>query len=76
MTMEQLAMQLLGLPAKARAILAEKLIASLEDEQLDGDVDGLWAEEAERRLQEAEQDAASLLPADAVFKDARSRLKR
>ena len=76
MTMEQLAIQLLGLPAKARTILAEKLIASLEDEQAAGDVEALWAEEAERRLKEAEEGGVSLRPAEAVIKDARSHLKR
>jgi hypothetical protein len=76
MTMEQLAIQLLGLPAKARAILAEKLIASLEEEQAAGDVDALWAEETERRLKEAEEGAVGLRPAEAVLTDARSRLTR
>lgn len=76
MTMEQLAIQLLGLPAKARAILAEKLIASLEEESATGDLYALWVEEAERRLQEAEDGAVALLPADAVIGEARSRIRR
>jgi hypothetical protein len=75
MTIEQLAIELLGLPAKARAALAEKLVASLEEEAA-GDVDALWAEEAERRLKEAEAGAVSLRPAEAVLVDARSRLGR
>ena len=75
MTIEQLATELLGLPAKARAALAEKLIASLEEEA-GGDVDALWAEEAERRMKEAEEGAVSLRPAEAVLTDARSRLRR
>lgn len=76
MTIEQLAMELLGLPAKARATLAQKLLASLEDEAASGDVDGLWAEEAERRLKEAQEGAVSLRPAEDVIREARSRLKR
>lgn len=75
MTIEQLAIELLGLPAKARAALAEKLIASLEEEA-SGDVDALWAEVAERRLKEAESGTVSLRPAEAVLADARSRLRR
>lgn len=75
MTIEQLAIQLLGLPARARAILAEKLIASLDDEATD-DVDMLWAEEASRRLKEAEDGVVSLRTADEVMAEARSRLRR
>jgi len=74
--MEQHAIQLLGPPAKARTILAEKLIASLEEEQVAGNVDALWAVEAERRLKEAEDGVVNLRPAEAVIKDARSHLKR
>jgi hypothetical protein len=75
MTIEQLATELLGLPAKARAALAEKLIASLEEEA-GGDVDALWAEEAERRMKESEEGAVALRPAESVLTDARSRLRR
>jgi putative addiction module component (TIGR02574 family) len=76
MTVEQLAIQLLGLPARDRAVLAEKLIASLEEEHAAGDVDTLWAQEAERRLKEVEEGAVSVRPAEAVLDEARSRLKR
>ena len=76
MTMEQLAVQLLGLPARDRAVLAEKLIASLEEEQAADEVEGLWAEEAERRLQQAQEGKVSLRPAADVMREARSRLKR
>ncbi len=75
MTIEQLAIELLGLPAKARAALAEKLIASLEDEEA-GDVDSLWAAEAERRLEQAERGEVELRPAEDVLANARSRLRR
>jgi len=76
MTIEQLAIELLGLPAKARATLAQKLLDSLDDEAAGGDVDALWAEEAERRLKEVEEGRVSVRPAEAVLGEARSRLKR
>jgi hypothetical protein len=78
MTIEQLAIELLGLPAKVRAALAEKLIASLEDENAAGagDVDSLWAAEAERRLEQAERGEVELYPAEDVLAEARSRLRR
>ena len=75
MTIEQLAMELLGLPAKQRAQLAEKLIASLEEEGA-GEVDAIWAEEADRRLRQVEAGEATLRPAEAVLADARARIKR
>jgi hypothetical protein len=75
MTIEQLAIELLGLPAKVRAALAEKLIASLEDEAKD-DVDALWADQAARRLEEAAAGTVDLHRAEDVLADIRSRLRR
>lgn len=75
MTLEQLTIELLGLPAKARASLAETLLISL-DEDAGGEMDALWAREAERRLHEAEEGGVNLRPAKAVLEDARSRLGR
>lgn len=73
MTMEQLAIQLLELPTKARALLAQKLIASLDDDR-EADVAALWVAEAERRATEAEKDQGRLRPAEDVLAEARSRL--
>lgn len=75
MTMEQIAVELLGLPARDRALLAEKLIASLEQE-LGADVDAAWADEASRRLAEVERGEVSTRPAHEVLADARARLER
>ncbi|MSQ06716.1 MAG: addiction module antitoxin RelB [Dehalococcoidia bacterium] len=36
------------LPPRERAVLAERLLATLEDGD-DGDVEGLWLQEAEKR---------------------------
>jgi putative addiction module component (TIGR02574 family) len=64
----------LNLPASSRARLAERLIASL-DQDVDSDAEQAWLEEAERRLDELEAGRAQGVPADTVFVNARSALK-
>ncbi len=71
---EKLAIELLGLPASARAELARKLIASLEDTD-DGDVDALWLEEAERRLSEIREGKVHGEPAEQVLSQIRGKLE-
>jgi hypothetical protein len=51
MTIEQITLELLGLPAQHRALLAQKLISSLEDD-ISFDTEPLWTQEAERRFKE------------------------
>ena len=62
----------LSLPAGLRAMLAEHLLKSLDSAQ-QAEIDALWAEEAERRIQEIEQGTVSLIPGDQVFQKLRSR---
>ncbi len=64
----------LNLPPKERARLAERLIASLDAES-DADAEQLWLEEAERRLDELESGKVSGIPAEEVFRKARSTLR-
>lgn len=71
---EKLKDDLLALPPQSRASLAQALIASL-DEDLDEDVDKLWAEEVRRRHQEIKNGTAVLRSADDVLRDARERLQ-
>jgi hypothetical protein len=63
----------LGLPSKARARLAERLLASLESER-DPDADALWLEEAERRLDEIERGGVETLEASEAIQKSRSSL--
>ncbi|MBN2209373.1 MAG: addiction module protein [Candidatus Coatesbacteria bacterium] len=70
---DKLAIELLGLPASARAELARKLIASLDEEE-DGDVEAFWAEEAERRLSEIREGKVKGEPAERAFGGIRGRL--
>ena len=47
-TVEKIALELLGLPVGSRALLAEKLIESLDEKQGE-DIEALWIKEAKRR---------------------------
>lgn len=55
----------MGLDVRERAVLAEKLLASL-DELTEGEADRLWAEESQRRLDQYRTGQAQAVPADAV----------
>ena len=72
--LEQLALELLGLPAKSRAKLAEQLISSLEEDEVP-DVDDVVIETAERRAKELAEGKVVGIPADEVMRRARERLK-
>lgn len=51
MSVEDIAVEALTLPNEARALLADRLVESLDPAE-DGYIHHLWAEEANRRLQE------------------------
>ena len=55
----------MNLDVRDRATLAEKLLASL-DELSEEEAEGLWAEEAQRRLIEYRAGRAKAISADAV----------
>lgn len=73
-TLEQIEAELLQLPERARARLAQSLLSSLEDFD-DTDTDLLWAEEAERRCQEIQRGEVGAIPSEDVFREARPRLR-
>jgi putative addiction module component (TIGR02574 family) len=64
----------LRLPRRERARLAQRLISSLESER-DADVDKLWLQEAERRLDELKSGKVAAIPAEKVIRKARSALR-
>jgi putative addiction module component (TIGR02574 family) len=66
--------ELLKLPADERSQLAEALLVSLEDEPQEdpADVEAAWAAELERRIEEN----APGIPAETVFAEGRTRLKK
>jgi hypothetical protein len=72
--LERLAVELLGLPASSRALLAKKLIESL-DETETPDAEALWIEAAKRRADEIREGNVQTIPADEVMRHARERLR-
>jgi len=76
MTLEPLSNEMMGMPAKNRAILAKKLRDSLESGQDPAEEEALlWAREADRRFQEIAAGSALTRPADVVMRSARDRFK-
>ena len=73
MSIEELEAEALKLKPSARARLAERLLDSLEHLS-DEENARVWAEEAERRSVAWDANPGSGRPADAVFRDAKSRL--
>ncbi len=74
MSLDELEAEALKLDSKSRARLAEKLLDSLEDLS-EADNEQVWIEEAQRRDEQMDVDPDSGLPADGVFREARSRVK-
>jgi putative addiction module component (TIGR02574 family) len=68
---EQLESAVLGLPRAERARLAEKLLASLDE---DPAVDQAWRAEVRERLAEYRAGTAETFPAEDVMREARDRL--
>ena len=71
MSTEQIERELLRLPASERARLAERLIASLDE---DSEVDRAWAEEVRRRDEELDSGAVQSLPLKDSLRDLRNQL--
>lgn len=65
MTIEQLERELLELPPRERARLAERLLASLDDES---SLERRWYDEADRRLAELKAGAVREIPGEDVFR--------
>jgi putative addiction module component (TIGR02574 family) len=75
--LERLEAEALELPARERAQLAHRLIASLDEATDDpAEVERAWEEEIRRRLAELEAGTAELIPAEQVFAELRTRPRR
>jgi putative addiction module component (TIGR02574 family) len=68
---EQIAEAALARPSDARALLADRLVESL-DPLTDPDVRGAWAAESQRRLDEIRSGKVKAIPAEEVFSRIRS----
>ncbi len=65
----------LALPVDERISLVDQLIASL-NLPTQGEVDRLWAEEAERRLAQIERGEVELISGEKVFAEMRAKYRR
>jgi putative addiction module component (TIGR02574 family) len=71
MTVEQIAEAALALPSEARALLADRLVESLDPAE-DGVIQRLWAEEALRRLDDVRSGRVEAVSSE----DALARVRR
>ncbi|MBI3696564.1 MAG: addiction module protein [Acidobacteria bacterium] len=63
------------LPLRDRVRLAQRLVSSLDD-QIESDVEALWAAEAERRLEELRTGRVKGIDAAEAFRKAHEALER
>ena len=68
---EEIIEQAMALPPDARALLADKLLHSLDSPTRE-EIDRLWAEEAERRVRQIRNGEVERIPGEEVFKEIRS----
>jgi len=69
---EEILRAALSLPPGARAMLADHLLESLDGPDQKR-IDGLWVEEAERRLREIEEGKVETIDGELVMQKLRSR---
>jgi hypothetical protein len=72
---EKLAEEAMTLPEDDRAALVNVLLRSLKASD-PKQIELLWVEEAERRVQEVEDGTVALLDGEAVLQEVRERLQR
>ncbi|HXI22261.1 MAG TPA: addiction module protein [Pyrinomonadaceae bacterium] len=65
----------LKLPPGARAMLADHLLESLDWEQ-QKEIDAVWADEAERRMQEIRDGKVQTIDGEQVIRELRARRNR
>lgn len=70
LTFDQLTEEAMQLPATSRVLLADKLVESLESEELD-EVQRLWAAEAIRRRDEVRSGKVQAVPGEQVLDEVR-----
>jgi putative addiction module component (TIGR02574 family) len=74
-TMTKVMNEAMSLPADDRVGLVEKLLSSL-NLPTSTEIDHLWAEEAERRVQEIHNGTVELIPGEEVFRKIRTKYNR
>jgi len=71
-TNDRVVEEALPLPADVRLNLIEKLLMSL-NLPIDEEIDRMWAEEAERRVSQIDENKARLVPGEEVFAKVRAK---
>ena len=69
----KLADQILSLPCEDRIYLVDRLLESLNAPSRE-EIDRIWAEEAERRIDELDSGKVQAIPGEQVFAEIRQRL--
>ena len=75
MTVEQIADEALAMPSEARALLADRLVESLDPAE-DGYIRQLWMREARRRVDEVRRGEVVTIPAEVVIANVRQAIAR
>jgi len=68
---EQIAEEALALPSEARALLADRLVESLDPAE-DGYIRQLWLKEGRRRIDEVRDGSVTPIPGEVAFAQVRS----
>ena len=66
----KICVEALSLPRANRVEIAERLLASLENEKMNPKAERLWKAEIRRRRREIQEGKAKLIPADEVMRKA------
>jgi putative addiction module component (TIGR02574 family) len=66
MSVEQLAEEALALPSDSRALLADRIVESLDAGEL-SDLDRIWGAEAKRRRDEVREGRVTTIPGEEAF---------
>ena len=74
-SIEQLTEEILSLPTASRALLAEKLVESLEFDT-DPAIQAVWTKEAKRRRDEVRSAAAQPIPGEEAIAQVRQLLEQ
>ena len=72
---EKLADQILSLPCEDRVYLVDRLLQSLNAPSRE-EIDRLWAEEADRRIDELDSGKVQAIPGEQVFAEIRERIHK
>ena len=75
LTVEQIAEEALALPSEARALLADRLVESLDPAE-NGDLQQLWVAEALRRRDDVRAERVRTIPGDEALARVRQAFAR